>query len=257
MTEKIIYDGERLDEINEDLRLIQKINGLTFGTDAYLLSAYMRSSRNSKAAELGSGTGIISLLCAAKGKFKKIYALEIQKDFAELCERNALLNGLEEKVLSVCIDVRNVKPELFGEELDVVFSNPPYMKTDSGKRNEAEEKYIARHEVCGGIEDFCNAAARLLKFGGLFYCVYRPDRITDLFAAMKKHKLEPKRMTFVSADAETEPSMVLIEAKKGGSCGLKVTRPLFLHMCDSNKSGKRSKSPDAEKIYDTCSFEAF
>ena len=257
MTEKIIYDGERLDEINESLRLIQKTNGLTFGTDAYLLAAFMKGAKNASALELGSGTGIISLLCAAKGKFKEIYALELQKDFAELCKRNAVLNGLEEKVFSVCADVRNVKPEDFGKELDVVFSNPPYMKTDSGKRNEAEEKYIARHEVCGGIDDFCHAATRLLKFGGIFYCVYRPDRITDLFAAMKKHKLEPKRMTFVCADAETAPSMVLIEAKKGGSCGLKVTRPLFLHKCDENKGGKRSKSPDAEKIYDTCSFETF
>ena len=40
--EVILQPGERLDEINEQLRLIQRENGLTFGTDAYLLAAFCR-----------------------------------------------------------------------------------------------------------------------------------------------------------------------------------------------------------------------
>ena len=37
-----LYPDERIDEVNEQLRLIQKKNGLTFGTDAYLLAAFIR-----------------------------------------------------------------------------------------------------------------------------------------------------------------------------------------------------------------------
>ena len=257
MTENMIYEDERLDSVNENLRLIQKKNGLAFGTDAYLLSAFIRTSKNKRAVELGSGTGIISLLLASRNKFKKIYAVEVQSDFAELCKRNVRLNDLDDKIISVCADVRDIKTENFGGEVDAVFSNPPYMRTDCGKRNEHDEKFIARHEVCGGINDFCFAAARLLRYGGSFYCVYRPDRITDLFAALRKNKLEPKRMTFVCADEDAPPSMLLLEAKKGASTGLKVSPALLLHNAAEDKSGSRELSAKAKKIYESCSFEHF
>ncbi len=257
MEDNFILDGERIDTVNKNIRLIQKKNGLTFGTDAYLLSAFIRPSKYQKAAELGSGTGIISLLLAASDKLSKIYAMEIQKEFAELCQRNIMLNGLCEKVVSVCADVRHLRPEEFNGEFDIVFSNPPYMKSNSGKRNEHDEKFIARHEVCGDIRDFCVSASTLLKFGGSFYCVYRPDRMADLFAAMRQNKLEPKRMIFVHADSDTPPSMLLVEAKKGGACGLDILPPLFLHKPTGDKSGKRELTAKAQKVYDSCSFEHF
>ena len=207
----ITRDGERIDEVNESLKLIQKTDGLTFGTDAYLLAAYTYSC-SGHAAELGGGTGIVSLLAASRRRFEHITVAEIQEDYAELIRRNIALNSLGERVGVICKDIRNLKPADIGREVDAVFSNPPYMKTQSGKRNENDGKYIARHEVFGGIDDFCAAACRLLKFGGKFFVVYRPDRLIDLIDALRSNKLEPKKMTFVQADTKTSPSMVLIEA---------------------------------------------
>ena len=63
--EPVLLPDERLDEVNEQLRLIQKRQGLTFGTDAYLLAAFIRPQPRAKAIELGSGSGIISLLLCA------------------------------------------------------------------------------------------------------------------------------------------------------------------------------------------------
>ena len=257
MNENLLLDGERLDKVNESLTLIQKKDGLTFGTDAYLLAAYMKPSTNGIAVELGAGTGIISLLSAARGRFKKIYAIEIQRDFAELTERNVKYNDLSEKIEVVCANVSEIRGNSFGKEVDVVFSNPPYMRTDSGKRNESDYKYIARHEVFGGIEDFCAAACRLLKHGGKFYCVWRPDRLSELMKAMSDNRLEPKVMTFVHADIKTEPSMVLVSAIKGGAPSMTVTRPIFLYEEEILEGGKRKMTADAEKIYDTMSVEVY
>ena len=103
------------------------------------------------------------------------------------------------------------------------------MGTQSGARNDSDYKYLARHEVCGGIEDFCAATGRLLKHGGHFVCVFRPDRLSSLMGALSAHHLEPKRVTFVHADEHTEPSMVLVDAIKGGAEGLRVSAPLILH----------------------------
>ena len=253
MNNPLIFDGERIDEVNEKLRLIQKKDGLTFGTDAFLLAAYIKKQPYTTAAELGCGTGIISLLCAARDKFAKIHAFEIQDEFARLTERNVELNGLGEKVIPHLADVREITPSDTEGEVDAVFSNPPYMLVESGKPNMSQAKNIARHEVCGGISDFCACARRLLKHGGRFYCVWRPDRLTALFTAMTENRLEPKEMVFVHADTNTPPSMVLVCAKKGGAPSLNIAPPLILHETEHSGTG-RALTETAQKIYDTMSF---
>ena len=242
--------------INQDLSLIQSVKGLTFGTDAYLLSAFVKKAPLARAVDLGSGTGVIPMLCMANGKVAKYYAVEIQEKFAEIIEKNALINGFTDKIVPILADLRDVKSTTIGCEVDIVTANPPYMKLDSGKRNEHDEKFIARHEVFGDIGDFCACASRILKHGGKFYTVWRPDRLCDLIFALRQNKLEPKRITFVHATKDSEPSIVLIQSTKGASSGSIVTRPLILH--DSKDDAKNSiLSLDAQRIYDTCSFENF
>lgn len=247
---------ETVTKINEDLNLIQSSNGLTFGSDAFLLSAFVSGGKNRIGADLGSGTGIIPLLCASREKASNIYAIEIQEGFVDIIGRNAELNGKREIIKPILADVRTLKAADIGGEVDFVTANPPYMKADSGKRNEHDEKFIARHEVCGGIGDFCACAYRLLKHGGKFYVVWRPDRLTDLICALRASRLEPKLITFVCATPKSEPSMVLVRSSKGGAPGAVVTRTLFLH--DSKEDALQSKlSSDAAKIYEFCSFEHF
>ena len=111
MAEQICRAGERADRINEDLTLIRKVGGLTFGTDAYLLAAYMRPQSRARAVELGTGTGVIPLLCASAGRFAHIDALELQPEFAELAVRNVALNRLEDRISVHCADVREITAE--------------------------------------------------------------------------------------------------------------------------------------------------
>ena len=243
-------------QVNENITLIQNSDGLTFGTDAYLLAAFTQGGTKKICADLGSGTGIIPLLCALKNKFNKICAVEIQSEFAALIGRNAEINQLSDRVLPVLADVRDVTAATLGGEVDAVTSNPPYMKVDSGKRNLHDEKFIARHEVFGDIGDFCAAAERILKFGGNFYTVWRPDRLSDLVYELRAHHLEPKLITFVHATPQSQPSTVLVRSKKGAASGCTVTRPLFLH--DNADCARQNKlSEDAEAIYASCSFESF
>jgi len=240
------YENERLDEVNDKIKLIQKTDGLTFGTDALLLAAYV-NGKYKTAVELGGGTGIVSMLIATRQKAEKIDCVEIQEDFAELISRNLKLNNLENSIRAICSDVRDLRPE---PEYSMAFSNPPYMKTDSGRKNESQKKNVARHEVFGDISDFCKSAARLIKFGGDFYAVYRPDRLTDLLCALRAAQLEPKRMTFVCACEKSSPSMVLVEAKRGGRSGMKLTRPLIIY----ENSTHREYGEDMKYIMEYGSF---
>ena len=166
------------------------------------------------------------MLLLTRGKISEAVAYEVQEYYAHLIERNAEHNRLSDKLRAVCTDVRELRA---CEECDVVFTNPPYMKATGGKNNERDEKAIARHEICGTIDDFCIAAKKLLKYGGAFCAVYRPDRLADLICAMRSADIEPKRATFVHADTESEASMVLIEGKRGGKSGMTLTRPLIIY----------------------------
>ncbi len=239
----MINDGERCDVVNDALSLIQKTNGLLFGTDALLLAAYI-NGRYESGIELGGGTGIISMLLLSRKKLSKVICLEAQEEFAELISRNARLNALDERLYPVCEDIRRYKCQ---RECDIVFTNPPYMKTSSGKKNSEEIKNIARHEVKGDIYDFLNAAKSFLKYGGAFAAVYRPDRLSDLICAMREAQIEPKRMTFVYADTESEPSMVLTIGKKCGKSGMILTKPLIIYSDITHKKYTEDMSFIMEK----------
>ena len=236
----------RMDSVNADISLLQRKNGLTYGTDALLLASYIQGM-HTDALELGTGTGIISLLLLKREKVKYVTGLEVQPDFARITEQNAEINDASDRLKSICCDLRDFNDQ---KKRDLIFSNPPYMKCDSGKPNFHDEKNIARHEVKGTILDFCKCASRCLKFGGSFYVVYRSDRMMDLLCAMRECKIEPKRLTFVLADEGSSPSMMLVEGKNGAAPGMKVTPPLILY----RDSKHTAYSDDYEYIYNTGNF---
>ncbi len=240
-------DIEELHSVNEGLRLIQKKNGLKYGTDALLLAAFIgRHGEGATAIELGSGTGIISLLCLARNQIGSVTALEVQPEYAALTERNAKENGLETRLRAVCSDLRDYPGN---EQADLIFTNPPYMKANCGKQNRFEEKYIARHEAKGTIEDFCTCGASMLKYGGKFYVVYRPDRMADLICAMRNARLEPKRILFVSQTADHAPCLVLIEGKKGAASGAVVPKSFILMNADGSETNEMKELLQRGTIY--------
>lgn len=242
----VLFDPEteRLDEINEDLYMIQRKGGLTFGTDAYLLSAMSKPQPRGKAVDLGCGAGSISLLCARRGRYSDIYSVELQSEYARVAERNAEMNGLSDKMHVICKDVRELTVSDIGGEADAVLMNPPYMKAESGKSNDLEELSIARRELNGTVDDFCRAAGRVLKTGGDLYAVFLPERLTDLACAMRSAGIEPKQLVFVYPRINSEPSLILMSGKKGGAPGMNVSPPLIIY-----RDGGTAYTDAMERIY--------
>lgn len=233
----------RLDKINEDLSIYQYEDGFCYGTDAVLLSAFVNCKKNSSGAELGTGSGVVSILLTYYKNPAIIHAFEIQDDYAALARQNAEMCGYGEKINVICDNLKNYAS--YGvANLDFVFSNPPYMKSDSGKLNENEKKLISRHEIHCDINDVCAAAGGMLKNGGDFFVVFRPDRLSDLIYALKNNRLEPKELLFVQSHADKAPNLFLLKAKK--DCldgGLKIYKPLILYTKNADMT------PELEYIY--------
>jgi tRNA1(Val) A37 N6-methylase TrmN6 len=236
-----------LDNVNCDIVLKQEEHGLKYGTDAYLLHAFMPRVSKSSVCEGGCGSGIISLLLLKNGKCASAFCIDVQESSCEIAKNNALVNKVQDRMTVLCTDVLDYKPE---HEFDAFVCNPPYMKENSGKNNVHTEKYIARHETTADIGGFAACAYRALKDGACAYFVYRPDRCADIICALKQNKLEPKVLTFVHATVEHEPCLMLIKAKKNAQSGMILTKPLIIY--EGSVGGEYSS--DMKYIYENAMF---
>lgn len=225
-----LQPGERLDDLNRNgYKIIQNPEKFCFGMDAVLLSGFAAVRPDETVLDLGTGTGIIPILLEAKTEGARFIGLEIQKDSADMASRSVVYNELENKVEIVTGDIKEAS-KIFGRaSFDVVTSNPPYMKCSHGLKNPDQPKAIARHELLCSLTDLIREASALLKPGGRFYLVHRPQRLVEIINELTSFRLEPKRMKMVHPYADREANMVLIEAVKGGRSMLKVEPPLVVY----------------------------
>ncbi len=227
-----LKEGERLDDLQRNgYGIIQKEGGFCFGMDAVLLSGFVRAGRKDTVVDLGTGTGIIPLLLKAKTDAMKLYGLEIQEDMADMARRSVSLNGLGESIDIITGDIKHYREIFAGIEggVDVVTSNPPYMKRGGGLKNPDDAKSIARHEIYCELGDVLDAAAGLLKSGGRFYMVHRPLRIVEILSELRARRIEPKRMKFVHPYIDREANMILIEAVKDARPECRIEKPLIVY----------------------------
>ena len=133
---------------------------------------------------------------------------------AALARQNLADNGLAGEILPGDLRDRTL---LAGDRFHLVVSNPPYFRAGSGKSGGQ-----ARMDDTCSVTDLCQAAGRLVRTGGRFALVYRPERLAELFAALAAARLEPKRMQLLAYDRRKPPYAVLVEAVKDGGPGLEV-----------------------------------
>lgn len=187
--------------------VLQKKKGYRFSVDAPLLADFIQTRPSDEILELGTGSGIISLLLSIK-PFKHITAVEIQESLADLARRNVKLNNLEEKISVVQEDLRLYRP---GRKFDVVFSNPPYIQKGKGHLSSCLEKSIAKHELKCDIFDVIEKTVQLLKSEGRAHFVFHAEREEEFIQAVKRNRLMIKSLRFVHSRKDSPPNLFLGE----------------------------------------------
>ena len=86
------------------------------------------------------------------------------------------------------------------------------------------------------IGEVCACASRLLRQGGRFCCCWRPERLPDLFAALRENSLEPKRLRTAAVREGLPTFLTLVEAVRGGGKELCWMPPLLLNGPDGRPS---------------------
>ncbi|MBM4271104.1 MAG: tRNA1(Val) (adenine(37)-N6)-methyltransferase [Deltaproteobacteria bacterium] len=224
-------DGETMDELlGGRLVVLQKEKGYRFSLDSLLLASFVRLKKGDSVIDLGTGSGVVSLITAQRKECGKVAGIEIQEELVDMARRNVVLNGLQEKIEIFQGDIKRIE-DIFGSQtFEVAVFNPPYRKMRSGRINPDEQKSIARHEIRGTLRDFLKASGYVLKRAGRAYVIYPATRMVGLLAGMREAGIEPKRMQMVHSHYTTRGEFVLVEGTKGGREEMKVFPPLVVYM---------------------------
>lgn len=198
------------------------------GTDSFLLGSFPLLRPGLRVCDLGSGTGLLGLLLLQRQRELHITGVEIQPHAAALSDMTAEENGLGDRLRTLRGDIRQIRELLPAGSFDLCVSNPPYFLDGSGAAAPLPARRTARSETDCTLLDLCRAAAYLLRWGGAFCLVHRPERLCDLLCALRENGLEPKRLRMVESRPGSAPSLLLVEARRGGKPGLAIGPPLCL-----------------------------
>ena len=186
-------------------------------TDSMALNGFVRLPKQAKVLDLGAGCGTLGLLLCASDANCTVTGVEIDQAAHQIALHNAAANNLAGRLTSICADIRTVPSNFAPGSFHCCVSNPPYFSAAQESANSA-----ARHETLCTLEDLFAAAAWAVKFGGDFFLVHKPDRLSELCACATKYKLEPKRLQLLRHRPGDPINLVLLQCRKGAKPGLKI-----------------------------------
>lgn len=214
---------------NGRIKVRQHRSGYRFSIDALLLASHARPGPDDTVLDLGTGCGIIPLILAYRHPRVEVFGVEVQADLADTAVLNIIENGLDDRITVLCMDMKSLNPEMTSGPVDLVVSNPPFRKAESGRINPNRERAVARHEIKATLKDVVETGRRMLRTGGRFAMVYLAERMTDLLTQMRTAGIEPKSIRTVHSGWESAAKLVLVEGKKGGRAGIEIGPPLIIY----------------------------
>ncbi len=217
-----LKQGERLDDLQlNNLFIIQNPDEYCFTSDAVLLANSVKVRKGAKVCDLGTGSGIIPILLAAKTELSEVVGVELQEYQVDMATRSVEYNGLEDRVKILHGDIREGRKLLGSGVFDVVVSNPPYGVLGTGDRKTKEGVARSRYEITVTLEEVIKTAHEIVKFGGKVYIINKAERLAEMIYLMSLYKIEPKKITNIYRKGDTADT-VIVEGISGGKKGVKV-----------------------------------
>lgn len=214
-----LQDGEVLEELFGDYKIIQNKNLYRFTSDSILLSRFARAKAGDVVADFCSGSGIVGLHFAClNGNISGLTLFEMQRSLSDMSARTVAYNNFRD-VTVVCARLQDIGRE-YDDKFSLILCNPPYER--GGLENLSYEKAICRKEITITLPEIVETAYKKLKYGGRFALINRADRLAEVIYLLKARGIEPKRLQFVSGTEGGRPYLIMVEATKGGRPGLEL-----------------------------------
>lgn len=115
----------------QNFTIQQNKNVFRVGTDGVLLGVLCRAKNAENILEVGTGTGLISLMLAQRNTNAKILAIDINKEAVELAGENFKNSVFSDRLNVVVQDFKIFNSD---KKFDAIVCNPPFFeKSKSGK----------------------------------------------------------------------------------------------------------------------------
>jgi tRNA1(Val) A37 N6-methylase TrmN6 len=208
------------------VRLLQSRRGYRVAIDAVLLAAAVHPMANDRVLDLGAGVGAVGLCLARRVPDCTVLGIELQPALAELAERNAMCNGLSDRVRTIVHDIGQPLPSDL-RLYDQVCTNPPYLSARTADPPPDPSKALATVESSATLSRWLDVATGALKPAGILTLIHREDRLKEILTELIRlgcGHIAIKRLP--------PANRVLVRARHGAERTIVEAPPLELHRPD-------------------------
>ena len=181
-------------------------------TDACLFGAWIvnevksEKSKVKNVLDIGTGTGLLSLMLAQKNSEIKIDAIEIDKDAAEQARINAGSSPWKEQINVVQDDVKAFS---FEKEFDLIISNPPFYENEI--RSATDSKNVAHHSENLTLKELLVIIKENLTKRGSFFLLLPYKRNEEIKKLFKDQQLHITKMILVRQSVKHDYFRIFIK----------------------------------------------
>ena len=173
------------------------------GTDAVLLGALADVSEAKKMLEVGTGTGIISLMLAQRNPEVQILAIDINPEAITISQTNFSHSPFADRMKSQFQDLKSFETE---EKFDLIISNPPYFEI-----NNSDKDIIARQKLELDFSDLIRKSRELLSENGLFIVIIPIDSEKEFGEICSENQFFLQRKVIIQGIKTAQPKRLVLE----------------------------------------------
>ena len=221
------YTTDRL--FGGELSLLQPAEGYRYNMDTFILCSQVPPVYSGdRILDIGCGCGIIPVILGHCFPQSRIIGVEIQTELAKIALKNIIDNKLDQTVSIINEDIKNIDSESTNGLFDLILSNPPYKKHNTGRINSNLQKAIARHEIAMNIQTLAAKAETLLRHKGRFMIIFPSERLADIQQAVQATSIYPEWIRYIHTGQKNTPKRVIFSGRKNITVPKQVLPPIHL-----------------------------
>ncbi len=180
------------------------------GTDGVLLGAWAQVPENARILDIGTGTGLVSLMMAQRYPAATVLAVEIELEAATQATENVKNSSFSERINVICADARTLSDS---EKFDAIVCNPPYF--DETLKSPDSARATARHNDTFTIADLLETAHKLLKINGSLQVILPTAPAKRLEQQAKDMAFAAARTTHIYPTPQSDEKRTLLHLVNG------------------------------------------
>lgn len=231
--------------------IAQPARGYRAGVDPVFLAAACPAMPGQSVLELGCGVGTALLCLQARVADLRLCGIERQPAMADLARQNA--QGGAQVFTGDLVQMPQALKEV---SFDHVIVNPPYFLRTAGSSAPDAAREAAMGEDTP-LQSWTDAARRRLRPKGWLTLIQRPERLSDVLAALGSG-FGDLRLLPIMPRAGRDASLFLLRARKGSRAPLRILSPVVMHSGAVHDQERQDYSAEIERVLrHPCAFPGF